>query len=150
MRRNLMALVGIIIVGVFVSACSLTTPHVSSHRSVGSPILAPSDPNAVVLLKQPPASPYETIGTIRVSWFGIRTDKAIARDVAIQTALRQEAAKLGADAVIDFVLIPRPEHYPSAVVGAVDPYAGQIEATAIRTKVRPQPPSGAPAPHAAR
>jgi hypothetical protein len=134
MRARIVAMGGLMLIGGFLSSCAMYAPHVSSLRSVSVPAHSPIDPRQVAFLPRRPYSPYEVVGSIRVSWFGIRNDDAILRDPQIQDALRKEAAKLGGDAVIELFFIPRVDRWPDH---AVVPYSAELHATAIRRQTAP-------------
>ncbi len=113
----------------------------SRHSAFTQRRYCPVNPDSVEILRNPPTTQYMVIGTIRVSWFGIRTDEEILRDIEIQNALRREAARLGADAVISIVLVPRPGQRPGELIREI--FADHLVATAIRTAARPSGQSAA-------
>jgi hypothetical protein len=88
------------------TSCALFSLDVSSQRAASAPQFEPLDPQSVAILHQRPASSYTVVGTIRIGWPGVRTDQEILDDAKIQNSLREQAARLGADAVTDIVLIP--------------------------------------------
>jgi hypothetical protein len=136
-QTRFITLAGVTLVAGLATSCGLLSLDVSSRRDLSAHKLSSLEPQAVAFLAQPPKTQYTVVGTIRVGWFGIRTDKAIANDVGIQNALRQEAGRLGADAVTDIVLVRRRDHWPG---DTTEPYAGHLEATAIRTGMQPHQP----------
>lgn len=66
----------------------------SSFRLIGAPDLPPTAPDQVEILTRPPLRPFVRLGRIRAE------PQGEAGNAAIEAALRQEAAKMGADAVI--------------------------------------------------
>jgi hypothetical protein len=71
---------------------SVYTSHI---QNVGGPRFAPSDPAQVQILRTQPARPHVRLGEIRAEPASLSIDVA-----QIEDALRKEAAKLGADAVV--------------------------------------------------
>jgi hypothetical protein len=69
--------------------------YTSRIQYVGEPRFAPSDPAQVQILRADPTRPYARLGEVRVQPSSLSVD--ITR---IEEALRKEAAKLGADAVL--------------------------------------------------
>jgi hypothetical protein len=74
------------------SAC--TTISVSSTHSLGVPQFAPTDPNAVEILRRVPKRAHEKLGEVYLEPSG---SPSVAE---LEEALRGEAAKLGADAAV--------------------------------------------------
>ena len=82
------------LVAVFVGAgCS--TVSTNSVRYPGSRTFPPSDPANVEVLRAEPTRPHIRLGEVRPAPFSPGVDAK-----TIETALRQEAARLGADAVV--------------------------------------------------
>jgi hypothetical protein len=66
----------------------------SSFKLIGAPDLPPTDAAQVQILEHPPLRPFVRLGRIRAQ------PEGEAGNEAIEAALRKEAAKMGADAVI--------------------------------------------------
>jgi hypothetical protein len=64
-------------------------------QDVGSPKYPPSDPAQVQILRTEPTRPHVRLGEVRAEPSSQSTDVAL-----IEAVLRQEAAKLGADAAV--------------------------------------------------
>ena len=74
------------------AACS--TVSVSSMRYLGVPQFAPTDANAVEILRREPRRPHEKLGEVYLEPSG---HPSVAE---MEQAIRTEAAKLGADAAV--------------------------------------------------
>jgi len=74
------------------AACA--TVDVSSFKLIGAPELPPTNPDQVQIFEHPPLRPFVRPGRIRAQ------PQGGADNSAIEAALRREAAKMGADAVI--------------------------------------------------
>lgn len=70
------------------------TVSVESHRYLGAPTFAPTDPARVEILRREPRRPHEQLGEIVLQPSG---DPGVAQ---LEQALRAEAAKMGADAAV--------------------------------------------------
>ena len=110
------------------TSCSLTSLDVHGDPLPIARLLSPVDPQTVRILRKPPATAYQVVGMIRVGWFGIRTDEEILADPAIQSALRQQAARMGADGVTSIVLLRRGGNARSP-----EAFSSYLVATAIRS-----------------
>ena len=77
-----------------VTGCQ-TGVSVSHTQAIGVPTFPPSDPAQVVILHTEPTRPHVRLGEVQVE---PASDKTPVAD--IEGALRSEAAKLGADAVV--------------------------------------------------
>ena len=86
---------------------TVTTTHT---QQIGGPKFPPSDPAQVQLLQSIPTRPHVRLGELRAEPSSTTTDVT-----KIETALRQEAAKLGADAAI--VVSDRTEVTGATVTG---------------------------------
>lgn len=82
----------LVVATIGIAAC--TTVSVSSTRYLGVPQFAPTDPNTVEILRRVPNGPHEKLGEVFLQPSG-RPPVA-----EMEQALRTEAAKLGADAVV--------------------------------------------------
>jgi hypothetical protein len=82
------------VAALFVGA-GCNTVSTSSIRDPGSPTFPPSDPTKVEVVRAEPTRPHVRLGEVRPVPFSTSVDVK-----TIETALRQEAAKLGADAVV--------------------------------------------------
>jgi hypothetical protein len=87
---TLFAAVGALFVG---AGCS--TVSTTSSRYPGSPTFPPSDPAKVEVVRAEPVRPHVRLGEIKPAPFSPSVDAK-----TIETALRKQAAKLGADAVV--------------------------------------------------
>jgi hypothetical protein len=76
----------------FLTACSYVS--VQSHAYLGMPKLTPTAPASIEILHAPPKRPCEKIGEITLEPQGNPTN------TEIEKKLREEAAKMGADAVV--------------------------------------------------
>jgi hypothetical protein len=107
-----------------------TTISVSSTHYLGVPVLAPTDPNSVQILRQVPRRPHEKLGEVFLEPSGNPTVPEM------EQAIRTEAAKLGADAAV--VVHDRFRRIGSVIQGpwwarsSYPIYARTIVAVAIR------------------
>ena len=74
------------------TACS--SVHTSKHPRVSAPKLPPTDPAQVEVLHRPPVRPFVRLGRIRA------TPQGGADEQQVETALRQAAASMGANAIL--------------------------------------------------
>ena len=103
MRRQF--LIGLVAIAAVVTlSCAHHALSTSSNRSPDAPILAPSDPAEIVFLRDAPRDPYVQLGEVFVELEGNWTGREIPSDPEVVEALRAEAAKLGADALLDVVV----------------------------------------------
>jgi hypothetical protein len=121
---------------ILVAAGLLTLVSCSSALRVtsipaGEPIVNPSD---VAILRELPPSSYTEVAKIQLRWAGLREERDVRRDDKIARALRAEAARLGADAVIHLTLISEPGGQRPDRWYAEPPRLKGISATAIRLK----------------
>ncbi|MFN7990121.1 MAG: hypothetical protein U0529_21795 [Thermoanaerobaculia bacterium] len=110
------------------SACA--TVDVASERYLGVPQVAPTAPASVEILRREPKRPHVRLGEVFLSPSdGAKTDE-------IEKALREEAAKLGAEAAV--VVQDRTKRIGTYVTGGwwvryhTPIYGRQIVAVAIR------------------
>ncbi|HSP99657.1 MAG TPA: hypothetical protein VL049_20740 [Candidatus Dormibacteraeota bacterium] len=75
------------------AACS-SSVHTSKHPRLGAPNLPPTDPAQVEVLHRPPVRPFMRLGRIRA------TPQGGADQEQVETALRQAAASMGANAIL--------------------------------------------------
>ena len=73
-------------------ACS--SVDVSSQRYMGAPVFAPTRPETVEILRKAPHRPHEKLGEVIISPSG---NPPVPE---MEAALRDEAAKMGADAAV--------------------------------------------------
>lgn len=92
MTRRIGVVAGLVLATVGLSACS--TVSVSSIRYLGVPQFAPTDPNAVEIMRHEPSRPHEKLGEVYLEPSG---SPSVAE---MEQAIRTEAAKLGADAAV--------------------------------------------------
>jgi hypothetical protein len=92
MTRRIVVVAGLVLATVGLSACS--TVSVSSIRYLGVPQFAPTDPNAVEIMRHEPSRPHEKLGEVYLEPSG---SPSVAE---MEQAIRTEAAKLGADAAV--------------------------------------------------
>ena len=128
-RRALPFLLSSVLV---LSACA--TVGVSSERYLGVPQAAPTDPASVEILRKEPKRPHLQLGEVFLS------PSPDATVDTLETALRTEAAKLGADAAV--VVRDRTKRVGTYVTGTwwvryhAPVYSRQIVAVAIRYQGR--------------
>jgi hypothetical protein len=67
----------------------------TAHTEIGGPEFPPSDPALVEILRQEPTRPHVRLGDVRAEPSSEEVD---AKE--IEEALREEAAKIGADAAV--------------------------------------------------
>ncbi|MGD1146631.1 MAG: hypothetical protein ABR961_01615 [Thermoanaerobaculaceae bacterium] len=114
----------------FLGGC--TTISVSSTRYLGVPQFGPTDPNGVEILRHPPRRPHEQLGEVVLEPSG---SPSVAD---MEQAIRVEAAKMGADAVV--LVADKTRRIGTIVDGpwwarnAHPVYGRQIVAVAIRYK----------------
>ncbi len=95
MRRWTRSLtVGAVVAVAVLKLAACTTISVSSTHYLGVPQFAPSDPNAVEILRRVPKRPQEKLGEVYLEPSG---NPSVGE---LEQALRGEAAKLGADAAV--------------------------------------------------
>jgi hypothetical protein len=133
MKRALLVLT-VLTLSVVLISCSYVPFAASSKRAANAPVLAPADPATVAILADPPTVPYVTLGEIRVDMKGMRSTRWVAQDPTVKAAIREEAGKLGADAVIVNVIQERSMGHRPDGLGVTDsPVAHHVLLTAIRT-----------------
>ena len=118
------------VLAAFLFSCSHT--HVASRRYMGVQPESPVPPEIVSILDKEPGIPYRQIAEIRVEWPGLRTEREVLSDAAIQNALRQEAGRLGADSVVLLHFLHR-SGYGRGTADAAPP--AQLIAMAISTRL---------------
>ena len=97
------------VAGLFlVSGCN--TVSTTSTQYIGVPKRPPSDPAQVEILRTEPTRPHIRLGEIKAEPASTSTDVT-----KIETALRQQAAKLGADAAV--IVLDRVQVTGAMVVG---------------------------------
>ncbi len=75
-----------------VAGCSSVS--VSSERLIGAPSFPPASPSSVIILRREPRRPHDRLGHVFVEPSGNPPVEEI------EQAIREEAAKLGADAAV--------------------------------------------------
>lgn len=104
--------------------------EITANRLVGAPTYPPTDPAGIQILRQKPTQPFEAIADLFVQ----PQDPSPSTD-AIEQALRQQAAKFGADAVL--VLSDKTVQAGTDYMGAGDfqkTYGEAVRAQAIKYK----------------
>jgi len=119
--RNLTLITAV--AALFVGA-GCNTISTNSTQYVGGPKFPPSDPANVQILRTMPTRPHVQLGEIRAEPASTSTDV-----VKIETALREQAAKLGADAAV--VVVDHVQTTGAMVVGgflnrSVEPIQGRV------------------------
>lgn len=115
------------------ASCSGPSFEVTSTRAEGMGVLPPIDPSSVRLLKEPPEGHYLLLGEVRVRLRARVPPAAALSDPDIQAAIRDEAAKMGANAVIELDFVSRPgAQRPGACCGPEPATIVEIRATAIK------------------
>jgi hypothetical protein len=86
---------GLLVIAMLLQATGCQTVDTTHTQDVGSPKYPPSDPSQVQILRTEPTRPHVRLGEVRAepSSESVNVSK-------IEEALRQEAAKLGADAAV--------------------------------------------------
>ena len=89
-------LLGIGVLVGFVIACSAAAPQATFEATPGLAVPPASKvtPSSVLVLKAPPQTPHEVLGTITLEWKGKADDEAVLRLV------REKAAEVGANAAL--------------------------------------------------
>lgn len=95
MKTKLQHLTLIAAVAALFTLTGCNTVSTGSTRYVGGPKFPPSDPAQVQILRTEPTRAHVKLGEIRAEPSSASVDAA-----KIETALRQRAAKLGADAAV--------------------------------------------------
>jgi hypothetical protein len=86
---------GLLVIAMLLQATGCQTVDTTHARDVGSPKYPPSDPAQVQILRTEPTRPHVRLGEVRAEPLSESIDVS-----KIEEALRQEAAKLGADAAV--------------------------------------------------
>lgn len=89
--RSLALLGAVVLAGALSTGCSSVNP--SSERLIGAPTYPPTDPRAVEVLRKEPRRPHVRLGEVYLNPSG---EPSVAE---MEQALREEGAKMGADAV---------------------------------------------------
>jgi hypothetical protein len=127
-QTGLATTTALIIATIAIAACS--TVSVSSMRYLGTPTLAPTSPGSVEILRREPRRPHEKLGEVLLEPSG---SPAVAE---MEQAIREEAAKMGADAAV--LVYDRTRRIGTLVEGpwwarsAYPVYGRKIVAVAIR------------------
>jgi hypothetical protein len=102
---------GLLVIATLLQATGCQTVDTRHTQAVGSPKYPPSDPSQVQILRTEPTRPHVRLGEVRAEPSSESVDVS-----KIEEALRQEAAKLGADAAV--VVYDRTEVTGAWVTGA--------------------------------
>jgi hypothetical protein len=86
---------GLFVIIMLLSSTGCQTVDTTHTQDIGSPTYPPSDPAQVQILRKEPTRPHVRLGEVRAEPSSESVDVA-----KIEEALRQEAAKLGADAAV--------------------------------------------------
>lgn len=114
-------------------ACAHTSFQSSSVRFQHAPVFEPVAPASVVILRDAPAR-YVSVGEVRVEMRGLYSTVQVSRDPNIRAAIQNEAARLGADAVVFVEVRERITGRRPNRCCVQDPaFASHVVATAIRT-----------------
>ena len=108
--------------------CTATQIRPTATRYATAPVLLPSDPSTVALLPSRPEH-YVALGEVRVDVEGVRYADQIIDDPAITAAIRDYAARLGADAAMEIYIVGRETTSRDALLGRP---VHHVRATAIR------------------
>ena len=95
MKTALCYLTSFAAAAVLFTATGCSTVATTRTQAVGGPKFPPSDPAQVQILHAEPTRPHVRLGEIRAEPSSVNVDVA-----KIEAALRKEAAKLGADALV--------------------------------------------------
>jgi hypothetical protein len=133
--KNLSGSLFLVAWAAILTGCTSISEH--SHAYLGSPNYAQTDPAMIQILPGEPSQPKERLGEIFLSVEGSppRTE--------LEQKLRQEASKLGADAV--FIVSDRTHLFPAyyggwwGPVGVAEEYRRGILAIAIKYKQPTRP-----------
>jgi hypothetical protein len=110
MKTNIRTLTLIAAVAALIVCAGCNTVSVNSTQYLGGQTFPPTNPTNVVILRVMPTRPHIQLGEVKAEPSSTSTDAA-----KIETALRQQAAKMGADAAV--VVVDRIETTGAQVVG---------------------------------
>jgi len=110
MKTKIRSLTWLASLAALLAGAGCNTVSTTSTQYVGGPKFPPSDPAQVQILRTMPTRPHVQLGEIRAEPYSTSTDVA-----KIETALRQKAAKLGADAAV--IVVDRVQVTGAMVVG---------------------------------
>lgn len=120
----------VVVAALLTAACSVTS---SATRYTSAPQLPAAAPGDVVLHTGLLDRDLTELGEVRVQWSGTRLEYGLLEDPEIQSALKSEAAKLGANAVMVLRPITAPGGERSRVAGRRDtPLIKGVAGTAVR------------------
>jgi hypothetical protein len=107
----------------FLGAGCNTAP-ITTTQALGGPAFPPSDPTKVEILRTMPTRPHVRLGEIRAESSSTSTEVA-----KIEDAIRQKAAKLGAEAAV--VVLDQVQTTGAAAVGgflnrSIEPIQGRV------------------------
>jgi hypothetical protein len=112
MKTKIQYLALIVSVAALFTGAGCNTVSTTSTQYIGGPTYPPSDPAKVEILRTMPTRRYVQLGEIRAEPSSTSTDV-----VKIETALRNQAAKMGADAAV--VVVDRVQPVGAVVVGGL-------------------------------
>ena len=110
MKMKIRTLTLIAAVATLFVAVGCNTISTNSTQYLGGPTFPPTNPTNVVILRVMPTRPHIQLGEIKAEPASTSTDAA-----KIEAALRQQAAKMGADAAV--VVVDRIQTTGAQVVG---------------------------------
>jgi hypothetical protein len=123
--------VGLLIAALAWAGCVALKPYATSEPLSGAPSFPPVDASEVKFYRDPPPQ-YVAIAQIRVRWSGLMLETDIARSKEVEHVLRQEAARLGANAITS-IAMPRKRLQSSKTLGDPD-YVDHLVCLAIRMR----------------
>jgi hypothetical protein len=96
----------LLIVAATLASCTHSSLSGTTTRTTNAPLLPATNASDVLILRDAPDR-YVKLGDIRLDIHGMRDAGVVSRDPAVAAALREEAARLGADAIISVLVQPR-------------------------------------------
>jgi hypothetical protein len=94
MKANRREVLMLALLAVVVASAACSTISVSSKQYLGAPAFAPTNPDKVELLRTRPHRPHEKLGEVKLEPSGNPST------ADLEMAMKKEAAKMGADAVV--------------------------------------------------
>lgn len=128
MRRYASAMVTLAAL-LLTAGCSVTS---SSTRYHAAPALAPAGAEDVLLYTRILEGNVTELGEVRVEWSGTRLEYGLLADPEVQSGLKAEAAKLGANGVMFLRPVTVPGGVRSRVAGHDTPLIKGVVGTAVR------------------
>ena len=90
--RRISMLLGVILAAMILPSCSQV--NIKSYRLLEAPATSPTDPDEIEILPRPPLRRHIELGRI------VASPEGAVDNATIEEAIRKEAAKMGANAVI--------------------------------------------------